>query len=825
MILPEDEVHCNAPSPENDGDANPLTPGPSNPDTSPPAPGPASLDAIISGAINGIQPGWSPVVLDTHIRQFCETLIEQHASPVVLNACYAQLRDRLKALKLSKLTEKQWKQLLDDAAATYAFNHPESTDTATALPATLILHVLPGAPVPSHAAVPDGWKVLPKGIYKIGKDLDIQVCAMPLVITELLVNDAEETVALKLAWKRNGYWQSHVVARSLVAAKNRIIDLADYGLAITTSNADAVIDYLAALETQNLTILPQTQVRRQMGWIDKGKTGFLWGRQLLRSESVATTHISSTEPCSPEMPQPTASSELNFTDMVEGNEQPAPDTTGANDAASHTVDEQVFFQGADAGDEQIADGFLAEGSFEGWCAAVQPILTYGKPRLVLTASLSTPLLSILGAKNYIVDLCGPSSKGKTITLRTAASAWGRPDEQTQEAALALWNASRVWIERGATVLNNIPLILDDTKLAKKQEDIPQVLYDIASGRGRGRGTTRGTERTGTWSTTLLTSGEAPATSHSQDGGTRARVLTLWGLPLGEANEKTAQVVQHVNEGIQQHFGHASPRFVQYLLDHRDRWPVWKEWYRQIKSHYVAKAKGNSVLIRLSDALAVITLTGVLAGKALGLKHLKSSPVKALWATIASATADADRTEQALRYALEWACSHQDEFFGRREASKSRPNGGWVGRWDGDHAPGSSGSLGAPKDAWSFLGFFPARLRKILVETGYEYEPTVQGWKDRGWLLIDNSDAAKLHHQATLDGEKPRLIAITREATVTVNGAKAVTEEARPPWLAEAVELMCTELELNTMSAADHRFVSQHVEEAILTWRAKQQSVA
>ncbi|MBL8795025.1 MAG: DUF927 domain-containing protein [Planctomycetia bacterium] len=253
---------------------------------------------------------------------------------------------------------------------------------------------LPDAPVPTQAVTPPNWLLGPRGLAKVCKGQeDLRVCSMPLVITRLMVNDAEDTVAVELAWKRNGNWKTHGVARSEIAAKHRIIDRADHGLAVTTGNADPMIDYLAQFESVNLHLLPQIQVRRQLGWVDNAKSGFLWGRSLLRvflGGIDAHGHA--------------ATEDDPFANIGPA-EESQPDA------------QQVFFQGADGGDEQIVDGFHAEGTFEEWAKAIEPALLYPKVKLVMLASLASPLLSILGVKNFIVDLCGPSSKGKTITLR------------------------------------------------------------------------------------------------------------------------------------------------------------------------------------------------------------------------------------------------------------------------------------------------------------------------------------------------------------------------------------------------------------------------
>src|SRR5262249_47748838 len=162
------------------------------------------------------------------------------------------------------------------------------------------------------------------------------------------------------------------------------------------------------------------------------------------------------------------------------------------------------------------------------------------------------------------------------------------------------------------------------------------------GRTRDRGSVKGLDRTTTFTTVLLTSGESRAVGFSEDGGTRARVLTLWGLPFGKADQETARLVHDANVGMLQHYGHAGPRLVRYLLEHRDQWPAWRGWYRKLRTKYLARAGGSSVVGRLADAFAALTVAGILAAKALGIRLLARSPVRELWPVLTSEAADADR---------------------------------------------------------------------------------------------------------------------------------------------------------------------------------------
>ena len=67
-------------------------------------------------------------------------------------------------------------------------------------------------------------------------------------------------------------------------------------------------------------------------------------------------------------------------------------------------------------------------------------------------------------------------------LRVDASIWGDPDDTNPDSTLKTWDSTAVFRERAPAVLNSLPLILDDTKLANKQNgDVATTIYSIAYG--------------------------------------------------------------------------------------------------------------------------------------------------------------------------------------------------------------------------------------------------------------------------------------------------------------------------------------------------------
>jgi putative DNA primase/helicase len=294
----------------------------------------------------------------------------------------------------------------------------------------------------------------------------------------------------------------------------------------------------------------------------------------------------------------------------------------------------IAFRGLTPGDEQVADAYHAVGTLEGWVRAVRPLAEYPRVLLALYTSFVPPLLMILQAPNFMVDWAHRASTGKTTGLRVASGVWGRPDERAPDGALATWDATRVWVERASSMLSGLPLILDDTKRAKDPRLIADLLCTVASGRGRGRGNPKSLAPTRSWRTVLLSTGEAPATSFTQDGGTRMRCLEVRGLPFGRQDEETRGLIDRLNVDLQTHYGHAGPTFVRWLLQRRRDWVRWVKQYRQTVEAYAERAKGPEAG-RLAQYAAAIELAAALVHHALDLPWSYNDPLDALWTDIAA----------------------------------------------------------------------------------------------------------------------------------------------------------------------------------------------
>lgn len=656
------------------------------------------------------------------VQAAVEAAALMHYAPQALPAACNRIHARLQELGVAGYTQRQLQRQAEQiAAGLRADGH--RVDQHEAIPVSA---VLPAAPVSLDAIVPDGWLLSAEGVGRRAGENTVVAIPAPLVITRRLTDVEGEAEYLGVAWPRDGRWHAEVVPRANVAASRTIVELAAYGAPVTSNTASIAVQYLADYEAYNLEILPRSRVARHLGWQGPGgRDGFLWGTELLGQCEPAPREMTATEP---------------------------------------TAAAEIIFRGADEGDTQLADGYHAAGTLQGWRAAMAPIEAFPRVQLAVYAALTSPLLEILGSDNFIVSYAGATSQGKTITLRIAASCWGNPNEKSTTAAIATWDATRVWFGRAPAVLNHLPLVVDDTKRASDRSLIAQMLYDVASGRGRGRGSREGLARNEAFRTVMLTTGEAPIVSFSEEGGTRARVLELWGSPFGRADAATAQIVNRINDGVCEHYGHLGPCFVQYLLANRDCWPEWREQYREFRQAYTDAAGTNPVAARMATHLAAISMAARIVHEAVDLPWQSRDVVDELWTELTVETPEADRAAAALRYVLSWAHGHRQEFW-QAKATIGSPSAGWAGRSQLD-----SGNE-------DYIGFLPHKLDEVLRNGGFEPEPIRRLWHDRQWLKVT---AGKRTYRTRVGRELVYLVAIGRNAIDSVEEPGEVEDDRERP---------------------------------------------
>ena len=476
----------------------------------------------------------------------------------------------------------------------------------------------------------------------------------------------------------------------MIANRSDIVKLSDKGLPVDSGTAPDLVAYCSRYEATNRPIIPVGSVSGHLGWQGaRGEHGFLCGRRLIMVDGL---------------------------DAGDGDPSATP---------THREHQKlgIAFHGSGEGDDELADGLSVAGTLERWKHAISPVAPYPRVRLMLYAAFAAPLLHLLGLDTFFVDSSGMTSTGKTTSLRLAASVWGQPNPSQPGSMLGSWNASPTYIERRAALFNGIPILLDDSKQASDPEFVARMIYDLASGQGKGRGTVAGLRRSERWRTVVLTTGEQRLVDFTQDGGTRGRVITLWGPPFGASTRETSSLVSRLPTALETDHGHAGPAFVSYLQQHRAQWDTWRSHWRAEVDRYAEEDDHNPVLGRLGGFLASIFLAAIIAHDADLLPWELGDPITPVREDITRQGQEADRALAAMQDVASWAAANQQAFLGRHVTDGNgypkMPTGGWYGKW-------------SDREDWEDIAFAPPRLDLFLKQQGFD-KSVLAIWRDRGWL--------------------------------------------------------------------------------------------
>ena len=587
---------------------------------------------------------------------------------------------------------------------------PESAGDSAA--GRRVADMLAESPAPD-LIVPRPWELTAAGVIKHstgdrGRQAD--PCSFgPVLITGKA--DGAEQKMLVVAWRHPGEpWASRLVPRATVLQARKIGDLAQFDFPYMDSRSAQLVEYLGAMEAQNSRLFPRARIAGHMGWQGEADadTPFLVGRAV-----VSGGVIRSAEDCDPHDP-------LTWGDAA------------------------VLADMSDPGINQLYSAYHSRGTLAEWLEIVRRLRDYPRMTLCLLASLCTPLLEILRVHNFGLDLSSATGGGKTTAAMLAASVWGCPDQKAEGNLLGSWETTLVGAERRAGLQSHLPLILDDSAQARRTPTlISSVIYLISAGQGRTRGTITGIAAASTWRGVLITNGEQPLTSFTQDGGTRTRVLSVLGKPLGDDIAVGRPLAEDLHRDLCEHYGHAGVEFVRHLQANREHWDAWRGTHRQLTDHFAAQA-GTGEGGRLGAHAAVLSIAADLFEELWGFDL--GDPLSALWEGIAEEAKDAAGGDRALEEVLSWASANRGLFYsGAADFGRDIPDA--AGVWE-------------QSDDWERLCIFSHHLRQVLESAGFSKPAIIAEWKAKGFLRCT---PGRNTFSVKVKGQVNHLYVITRAA--------------------------------------------------------------
>jgi len=580
-----------------------------------------------------------------------------------------------------------------------------------------------GAPPPSvvdpavldSLRVPRGFELAPNGVFRLSPGVDGNLRRTRIATAPILIVGRTEDVHTgeakrQMVWRGPSGWCNQTVDRRTIMDAGRIVGLSAIEAPINSITGGQVVSYLSDFEAENSHRFPAVRSSSRMGWLGDGS--FLLPDGCYSSKSDGLPYALTPPP----------------------------------------------------GFDRAALGWRAGGEWATWVTGIELVRDSPLMMVAMYASVAAPLLQLLDLSGFIVDYSGETSGGKTTALRLSASVWGKPSESFPTAMYS-WDATKVWIERMAGFLCNLPLILDETKRAKHPNIVRDIIYDFCQGQGRGRGAVEGARHTVSWRSIMLSSGESAAVSFSQDAGTRARVLSLKGRPLGDDPQIGGPKSEQLQAILANHYGHLGRRMILYLVGNREHHDAIRAVYHDTRDRY-ANLIGSAVGRRHAAHLAVLEVAAAIVHQ-LGVPEPTCEPFAYLLDMIEQAAYEADRPLTALQEVASWCVTNKTGFWGRHELSHGGtprvPNGGWLGAW-------------SPEDDWYYIAITIPALRQVLHEAGYRYDEIKDRWAERGWL-VRSTNARGRSKPVRIAGSLARCYCLDRAAVEIAIAAGEVEQRA------------------------------------------------
>lgn len=159
----------------------------------------------------------------------------------------------------------------------------------------------------------------------------------------------------------------------------------------------------------------------------------------------------------------------------------------------------IVYQSAHAINSTIAQ----QGTLEQWRDELcKPLAEQSRFVFSIACAFAGQLLALLDDDGGGFHLLGSSSMGKSLSLKTASSVWGKPDSYTKT-----WRSTDNALEGTASEHNDSFLPLDEISECDPRI-VGNSVYMLANGKGKGRSTTTGHNRIAkTWRIIFLSNGE------------------------------------------------------------------------------------------------------------------------------------------------------------------------------------------------------------------------------------------------------------------------------------------------------------------------------
>ena len=358
---------------------------------------------------------------------------------------------------------------------------------------------------------PEGYSVSANGIEKVVGEKMITVCRRPVVIKSKSRSFEDKTHKLVLAYlSENGKWQElPAVGEEIIFSSRTLVSQRAYGLPVTSTNANMVVDYLDAFKVRNEKILPMSLNVSRCGWYNFGDTDYF---------------VDPRRKCF------IADDNRNIEIVVDDN-------------------------------NTFAKSLKSVGSLDEWLKAYEIAKKSPIARLIVAASVAAPLLNIFdGERNFVLYIYGTTRGGKSTCLLCGASAVGNTD-----MVISFDGTNNGLLGRAAET-TDYAFFVDEKQSAdaRLKDQFQRFVYSVANGKERQRANKDGSFKSvREWQNITICNGETELLDDNATEGAFTRLLQIHAPKTILA----ADDCKEIRRIIRHNYGHALPLVIDKIFDY------------------------------------------------------------------------------------------------------------------------------------------------------------------------------------------------------------------------------------------------------------------
>ena len=465
----------------------------------------------------------------------------------------------------------EWKKKVQNIAAELRAENSDLQDKDIEIAEQLeSFEFISAQPELQNFIIPRDFYISKDGVKKIvGKNMLI-VCRKPIFIIGKIYDVDNGIYKLVLAYFDNGKLKEIAPQESnKVLTAREITKFAALDFPVSSANAQFVVDYLDAFKVANEDNLQMSKMVSHCGWYDfNGEKYFIDPRR--KNEIVD-----------------------------DGKKIPILINSSSN----------------------FSQSLKMKGNLEEWkkayalckynpkeCKDLKKIAGLNVARFIVAASVATPLLEILGERNFALYVYTATAAGKTTALYLGASTFG------DEKVIRSFDATKNGLIGAAADVTGYAYLIDEKQAIDKKfkEQFQQFFYSLGNGKGRTRlNKDSSVQEMQDFQTIAIMTAETKAFDDTVTGGANTRCLQIHAPKIILDRDTCKQI----RDRIKNNYGVIFPRVIDRYIDYG--FEELRELYAEILAFFKEAGSFENILPEYQRYIAVITIADMFLNMTLG----------------------------------------------------------------------------------------------------------------------------------------------------------------------------------------------------------------